>query len=145
MSAELFAGKIVYLKMPYGDLFTRPRSKVRCVFIAGGTGIVPFLSLFTSPSFNEYVCPKLYFGVRNKSYNIYHGDIEKALKINPEFKIKTRYEDHEGLLDIDVIRAENGIDSTYFLSGPPMMINTFRQKLREYLVNENNIISDEWE
>ena len=47
MEQQLMVGSEVWLKLPYGDLFTQPHNKTNTVFIAGGTGITPFLSLFT--------------------------------------------------------------------------------------------------
>src|SRR3989339_1953531 len=38
---ELQEGKKVWLKLPYGDLFSQDHSLINCVFIAGGTGITP--------------------------------------------------------------------------------------------------------
>ena len=46
MEQTLNAGSKVWLKLPYGDLFQQPHNKDLTVFIAGGTGITPFLSLF---------------------------------------------------------------------------------------------------
>ena len=70
MSRELSQGKEVTLKLPFGDLFQKPHEKENCVFIAGGTGITPFLSLFNDYSFVDYKNVNLYFGVRNSSSHI---------------------------------------------------------------------------
>ncbi|MCX5790655.1 MAG: FAD-dependent oxidoreductase, partial [Elusimicrobia bacterium] len=64
MALELVPGKIICVKLPYGDLFSSGPGTQASVFIAGGTGITPFLSLFTSQAFAAYRGPKLYFGVR---------------------------------------------------------------------------------
>lgn len=64
MANELREGKEVWLKLPYGDIFQRGHDKKNCVFIAGGTGVTPFLSLFKSDEFNEYINPKIYLGFR---------------------------------------------------------------------------------
>ena len=71
MEQKLRVGSEVWLKMPYGDLFTRNHNKRNTVFIAGGTGITPFLSLFTHDLFKEYTNPKIYLGFKSKKYNIY--------------------------------------------------------------------------
>ena len=67
MALELVPGKVIHVKLPYGDLFSVEHDMERSVFVAGGTGITPFLSLFTSKAFSSYREPKLYFGVRNLS------------------------------------------------------------------------------
>ena len=58
---------------------------------------------------------------------------------------KLTYEDTDGLIDIQAISQETGIDSNYFISGPPIMIKTFKQLLIEKGVEAQNILTDDWE
>lgn len=145
MANELQQGKEVWLKMPYGDLFSQAHSLNNCVFIAGGTGITPYLSLFTDSSFANYVKPVLYFGARTIQYNIYSNDLEKAKRINPGILIQTSYEDTDGMLDIEKVFNNNGNLATYFISGPPVMIKSFKNFLLLKNIEENRIRTDEWE
>jgi ferredoxin-NADP reductase len=50
-----------------------------------------------------------------------------------------------GRLDVDAIAEECGVTSVYYLSGPPQMITTFRDRLRERGVPAPGIRIDEWE
>ena len=148
MAKELKVGKEVWLKMPYGDIFQRGHDKNNCVFIAGGTGVTPFLSLFNSAGFNDYINPKIYLGFRSKAHNIYETElIFVQLRENSEglCEIKTIYEDVAGILDINTIHDECGNYSTYFISGPPIMIKNFKKYLIENSVSVNNVITDDWE
>jgi NAD(P)H-flavin reductase len=161
------SGKEVWLKLPYGDLFTQSHSKVNTVFIAGGTGITPFLSLFTHESFKEYTTPRIYLGFRSKEYNIYENELpaverrdggEKMLHRVTQSRhgeplsntansctTKIYYENIDGIIDIKTILTENGTDRDYFISGPPIMIKTFRNFLLAEGLDENKIRTDEWE
>lgn len=143
MKNELLEGKEVWLKLPYGDLFTKPHNKTNTVFIAGGTGITPFLSLFTHESFNEYDNPCIYLGFRSEEYNIYKDDIERSY--NSKKIVKLYYEDFDGIIDIKSIFNENGTNSDYFISGPPIMIKSFKNFLLSKGLEENKIRTDEWE
>jgi NAD(P)H-flavin reductase len=143
MEKVLKVGSEVWLKLPYGDLFQQPHNKQNTVFIAGGTGITPFLSLFTHESFNEYTNPKIYLGFRSKAYNIYQSDLERSC--NSSQFVKSYYEDTDGTLNISQIFNENGIDSNYFISGPPAMIKTFKNTLIEKGVPTENVLTDDWE
>lgn len=142
MAKELKVGKEVWLKMPYGDIFQREYYKTNCVFIAGGTGITPFLSLFTHESFNEYTNPHIYLGFRSKEYNIYEQSLNEIR--NKLVQISVLYEDIDGMLKIEDIYSDNG-DKTYFISGPPIMIKNFKLYLIEKGLNEEKIITDDWE
>jgi len=145
MAAELVPGKVIHIKLPYGDLFSSEHDRQKAVFVAGGTGITPFLSLFTSKAFSDYREPKLYFGVRNPSHHLYAADLEKAREINPSFNLKLLNEEKDGQLEIQAIFAENGPSAVYFISGPPAMIRNFKGSLLGKGVPAGNIRMDDWE
>ncbi|OGU29013.1 MAG: hypothetical protein A2057_09615 [Ignavibacteria bacterium GWA2_35_9] len=142
---KLYEGKEVWLKLPYGDLFSQAHSLNNCVFIAGGTGITPYLSLFTDGSFAKYVKPVLYFGARSQQYNIYNKELEKTKIINYGISIKTFYENIDGFLKIEEIFNDYGNLATYFISGPPLMIKSFKNFLLSKELEEKKIRTDEWE
>lgn len=143
MEKQLKIGSEVWLKLPYGNLFTQPHNKFKSIFIAGGTGITPFLSLFTNMSFNEYINPQIHLGFRTKQFNIYEKELEDIRNFNPFLYIY--YEDDKGLIDIARIFQDNGVATSYFISGPPKMIKIFSQYLATRGVSTSNILSDSWE
>ncbi|MCL5020935.1 MAG: FAD-dependent oxidoreductase [Bacteroidetes bacterium] len=145
MANELTEGRSVWLKMPYGDLFTRDHSRDNCVFLAGGTGVTPFLSLFADGSFAEYKNPRLYLGVRSKDYHIFDREVHEAKNLNPSFRLKVVYQDSEGVISIDQTLDENGKDATFFISGPPVMVTSFKRVLSSKGIADANIRTDEWE
>jgi len=145
MSTELTKGKIIDLKLPYGELFQYEHSKNNVVFIAGGTGITPYLSAFTDESFQTYIKPRLYLGVRDMQYHIYQSELALAQQINPTLEIFIKNQNVDGILDIDAIFNDNGAGATYFVSGPQAMISAFKNKLQAKGVSEPNIRTDEWE
>jgi ferredoxin-NADP reductase len=143
MEMNLKVGSEIWLKLPYGNLFTQSFSKENSVFIAGGTGITPFLSLFTHESFFEYLNPRIYLGFRSKEYNIYESELNNLC--NSSKFIKYFYEDTEGIIDINSIISESNPSSYYFISGPPSMIKTFKQALIANGVKTENVLTDDWE
>ncbi len=144
MKDELHVGKEVWLKLPYGDIFDRDHPKEKCVFIAGGTGITPFLSLFTDNSFSQYTSPKLYFGVREKKYNIFNSELGCAQQKNKSIYLNVIVQETDGILDINKIYNEC-TDSYYFISGPPLMIKNFKNYLLSKNIPDNQILTDDWE
>lgn len=158
MEKQLKVGSEVWLKLPYGDLFTQPHNKINTVFIAGGTGITPLLSLFTHESFSEYINPKIYLGFRTKDHNIYQDELDRMNQIrairpnscnsyecNSLKFVKSYNEDKDGIINIKSIAEENSIESNYFISGPPAMIKSFKRTLVAKGVPANNVLTDEWE
>ena len=143
MEQSLKVGSEVWLKLPYGDLFSQAHNKENTVFIAGGTGITPFLSLFTHESFKEYMNPKIYLGFRSKAHNIFQSELDQTR--NSSKFVQYLYEDEVGVIDINKIFNENSIDANFFISGPPLMIRSFRISLSELGVELENILTDDWQ
>lgn len=147
MEQKLKIGSEVWLKLPYGDLFTQPHNKTNTVFIAGGTGITPFLSLFMYESFNEYINPHIYLGFRSKEYNIYEQELMSVQRCDSSEKhyLTIFYQNVDGVININQIFDNNSIDSNYFISGPPQMIKSFKQSLQAKGVPSGNVLTDDWE
>ncbi len=148
MEQTLKEGAEVWLKLPYGDLFQQSHNKENTVFIAGGTGITPFLSLFTNESFNEYTNPKIYLGFRSKAYNIYETELNSVKLRDNSGELcdpKIYYEDKDGIINIEDIFNENSANATYFISGPPTMIKSFKDYLVSVGVKKEQVLTDDWE
>lgn len=145
MENTLKVGSEVWLKLPYGDLFQQTHAKENTVFIAGGTGVTPYLSLFNHSSFQQYISPKAYLGFRSRDFHIYQSELDVAQKLNPMLGLKLVFQDTDGILNIDSIFEENGIASCYFISGPPVMIKSFKQSLIARGVPAENVLTDDWE
>ncbi|OIP95899.1 hypothetical protein AUK40_05600 [Candidatus Wirthbacteria bacterium CG2_30_54_11] len=145
MAAEITPGHQVWLKLPFGDIFDQGHDQANCVFIAGGTGITPFLSLFTDSSFAEYRMPHLYLGVRSPEFHLYAGEIKRAQAINPSFGVDVVVESASGILKISDIFQQSAPDSTFFISGPPVMIKNFRNYLIDQGVAGDKVRTDDWE
>jgi ferredoxin-NADP reductase len=145
MEQELSVGKPVWLKLPFGDLFMQEHSRKNVVFVAGGTGITPFLSLFTDKSFAEYHNPALYLGCRNRNSHFYQKELEQAKRVNPALQITVFYQDTDGIIDIEKIYSSNSDAGAFFISGPPVMIKNFKQYLLGKGVDGNKVKTDDWE
>jgi NAD(P)H-flavin reductase len=140
MKESFSPGRKVWLKMPYGELFTQPHHKENTVFIAGGTGVTPYLSLFGHSWFKDYTKPKVYLGFRTKAHNIYR----KELNHIPDDKLRIYYEDINGRINpLDIIN-ENPNFSSVFISGPPDMIAFYKESLAEVGVSKDLIFTDDW-
>jgi NAD(P)H-flavin reductase len=143
MEQQLKVGSEIWLKLPYGNLFSQLHNKTNTVFIAGGTGITPFLSLFTHKSFAEYTNPKIYLGFRSIEKNIYKEVLDNLC--NTSQIMKFFYENSDGQIDIHQILYENGPESNYFISGPPAMIKSFKNYLIVNGVIIDHIKTDDWD
>lgn len=133
----------VWLKLPYGELFEQDHDKSKSVFIAGGTGVTPFLSLFTDESFSEYQNPKIYLGFKTEEHYLYESELNNIE--NKSVELNLVFENISGVLNIQDIYEKNGTEAYYFISGPPVMIKLFKNKLIANGVPENQVLTDDWE
>jgi predicted ferric reductase len=146
MSEQIKTGSYLWIKLPYGELFEKNHNKNNTIFIAGGTGITPFISLFTNNLFSNYQHPKLYFGLKSKKHFVYSADLELAKQINPTFEVFYFFENETGIIDLkQIINENNNYEAYFFLSGPPNMIKNCKSFLIENQFQENKIITDEWD
>jgi ferredoxin-NADP reductase len=145
MAEELVLDREIWLKMPYGDLLDVDGASVPCVFVAGGTGVTPFLSLFLDESFGRFADVSLYLGVRNPSYHVFSAELAQAQRTNPAFAVEVFHEDSQGRIPLDQVLGKHGKAALYFLSGPPVMIRTFRDRLLAAGVSGEQIRTDDWE
>ncbi len=145
MASQLKVGSVVQLKMPYGDLFDKEHNLQASVFIAGGTGVTPFLSLFNDSRFSQYQNPVLYLGLRNENYNFYKTELDLAKTINPTLTVNLVLQDKAGVLNIADIQKAAPAGASFFISGPPAMIKAFKQHLLANGIAEHNVLTDDWE
>ena len=144
---ECEIGKEVWLKLPYGDFIIDIDQK--SVLIAGGTGITPFLSFLKNTETRQIQnLISLYYGVERKEHLLEQHFLRK---LSREINIKIFVDQNSdgdvntGILNIEKIFSETGLDNNYYISGPKSMINNFSKFLRNKGVQQSRIVTDDWE
>ena len=163
MAEYLSTGRDVWLKLPYGnfiiDATISPGQDV--VVIAGGTGISPFLPYFHSLVVNNQKTRtvRLYYGIRQNSMLLARELLEACARSalleaslfveneQPDVDLPLLIRKESGRLDINRIHVESSDlnNPAFFISGPPAMINAFKEGLAQAGISSENIIIDEWE
>ena len=152
---EITVGDKVWIKMPYGS-FTFPQNRFDKVFIAGGTGITPFLSYLTSEVDNKSLQNvHLFYGIRNDKLILFEDELDEYQNILKNFKVTYFIESNSnnileyehGPLNIDkiLIKVKSVDESEYYLSGPPKMIGLFYNDLVKMNIAKERIFIDAWE
>ena len=154
MNDNLQENQQVWVKMPYGDFIFNSITD-NMIFIAGGTGITPFLSYLESI---KYKIPDkniwLFYGAKEKNCMVGEELIDNIVLVNPRFKVKKyleykngneRYE--MGKLEADKILEElQSIgEADFYISGPPEMIQYFKQSIIDAGIKQEFIHIDAWE
>jgi hypothetical protein len=162
MKKELATGKQVWLKLPYGEfsIDTMASSGQDIVLVAGGTGISPYLSYLRTILNGSQGTRRVHliYGIRNEKHVLCSKDLSSCCSTIKEFTMDLFVENgknkmfsfarqHEGIIRIERILeiGKSMIEPLYFLSGPPSMIQTFKNGLTSEGITPNKIMIDNWE
>lgn len=128
------------------DVFGTIEYKGEGVFIAGGAGVTPFISIFRHLKLKEETGKnKLIFANKTKSDIILEQEFNEIL--GDKFINILSDEDAagyaKGLITEDVLKANiEGTDRIFYLCGPPPMMDSIELQLEALHVDKNSIVKE---
>jgi ferredoxin-NADP reductase len=156
MERELDPGRMVWIKMPYGEFVVDGRRDV--VLLAGGTGITAFTAFLGSLTPECQHDVYLFYGARRRSLLIYGSTVERVARVVPRLRPIYFVEDDSdadgstlevstGCLSVAAAWriVENPLEADYYLSGPPLMLKRFSMELSQHRLPTEAIHIDAWE
>ncbi|MEQ1683177.1 MAG: 2Fe-2S iron-sulfur cluster-binding protein [Burkholderiaceae bacterium] len=150
---EVREGDVLRVKAPSGRFFIDPAAGVPAVFIAGGIGITPMMSMLRWCTAEQPERPvHLYYGVRNSADHAFKAVLEELAASHPAFRLHVVYSDpapedvqgrdhqHSGRIDLALLRRNlpHGRHQ-FYVCGPPPMMQSLVPALREWGVQESDI------
>lgn len=141
---KLPIGSVVEIAGPYGFL-TLPKSLNRpLVFVAGGIGIAPFISIlrFLKEKKHKYPITLLYSN-RDKQNAAYLKELERTAADSVFFNLITVYK----LFSLDFVQKsiKNPQNSMWYIAGSPAMVYEFKYNiLTNLFVNSNHVFTEEF-
>ena len=155
---EVRQGSTIWVKLPYGSLQFPENYDGELYFIAGGTGITPFLAHLEYAIDKEHNTPiSLCYGIRTPENLIFDSILYECYNKLEHFNCRIFIENgvyvkgfehvQKGILSIQPIyeKLAEIPNPIFYLSGPPQMIHNFNQTLRHWGVPKTKIIVDNWE
>lgn len=162
MEKELREGRWLWAKLPYGDFVIEDTTNT--VLMAGGTGITAFIAFIASISPEMQGRIFLAYGARKPDLLLYRDIIALKVKNHAGVKafyfvesgnndtmsaqdLKTLESVAAGCLSLDAIwnRVENPDTATFYIAGPPAMIQTLTEDLQKKGIEPDRIKVDAWE
>jgi predicted ferric reductase len=145
--SNLKAGVIAEIEGAYGKFtYTNYKNKNQ-IWVAGGIGITPFLSMAKDLPRTDYNID-LYYSVRTASELIDWRMLnEIAVLKKPYFKIYPFVADQQtGFLSADYIEQHSGslADKDIFICGPPPMMTALRKQFKDKSVPGTSIHTEEF-
>ena len=127
------------------DVFGDIHYKDEGVFIAGGAGVTPFISIFRQlQSKDEVGNNKLIFANKTKADIILEDEFKKLLGNNfinilSDEKIEGYA---NGFITEEFIQEHRGSLNTFYLCGPPAMMDALEKQLASLQVDEKSIVRE---
>lgn len=146
-------GDVLKVKAPAGNFFIDTDASVPVVFIAGGIGITPMMSMLRwCVTQQPQRVVHLFYGVRNSTDHAFKQSLQALAESHPAFELNVVYsrpgpEDvqghdfqHVGHIDVALLRRSlpHGRHQ-FYVCGPPPMMQSLVPALRAWGVNEADI------
>lgn len=138
---KLTVGGKAIVEGPYGMFSSKYAKEKEQVWIAGGIGITPFLSL-SKDIYTHQV--KLYWGVKNEAEAVYKYELEEIAKDNPNFDYSIWPSDEKGHMAIDGLEIENLDNKAFFICGPEALKKSLMKQLLSKGVKMEDIYDEEF-
>jgi ferredoxin-NADP reductase len=145
MERELAPGRETWVKLPYGEFMVDPAKDA--VLFAGGTGITAFTAFLQSLEGERVPRVLVCYGARTQALLVYADVAEACARRAPTLDVRLYTEDREGRLSVDAAwdAVERLTAPTFYLSGPPQMLDALTAQLCERGVSMETIRTDAWE
>jgi predicted ferric reductase len=128
---NLDVGAAARIEGPYGSFSYLNAANRRQVWLAGGIGITPFLSMARSLGDDHEI--HLIHGVKTRAQAYFFDELHGIATSRAGFHFRLIPEDEQGLITVDLLEEEVGSlqDTDYLICGPPVMIDAISSRLVE--------------
>lgn len=126
-------GSLCRIEGPYGSFWQAGSDAVHQVWIAGGIGITPFLSMAHSLPDNDGRTIDLYYCTKDGSSAVFLDELSALTDRHPNLRVMLVPEDSEGFLRADRVRESSGdLSWTHiFLCGPMPMVEALMAQFEQ--------------
>jgi predicted ferric reductase len=141
---ELEAGAAAVVEGPYGS-FSQVVENDRQIWIAGGIGVTPFLSMARSLD-EEGPAVDFYYCVEHEAEAHFLGELQAIAASCAQFRVVLVTRDRDGFLSANRLLREQGEiwSPDILICGPPAMISSLREQLLVAGVPREQIHAEEF-
>ncbi|HEY8097784.1 MAG TPA: FAD-dependent oxidoreductase [Methylobacter sp.] len=155
--SRLLPGSTVKLAGPFGSFGLPDSPEKTAVFLAGGIGITPFVSMLRQAT-HEQLPHRLFLFYSNRRPEdaAFLDDLQRLEETNPNYRLigtmtamqnsKQAWAGETGHICAELLsKAIGQINSpVYYIAGPPTMVATLREMLKEVGVDDDDIRTEEF-
>ncbi len=141
MVSELKTGDLVQVEGAYGKFTSAYSKEKEQIWIAGGIGITPFLSLIKDYYTNNVT---LYWCVTSESEAVYKDHFEKLAEKHPLFEFVLWDSSSRGHISLEDLSIRNLKDKAYLICGPNALKENMMKELKNDGVKQASIYDEEF-
>lgn len=138
---KLKIGDKAKVEGPFGLFSSRYAKEKEQIWIAGGIGVTPFLSLSKDVYTNKV---KLFWCVKNKEEAVYANELNEIAKNNSIFEFIVWSSEEKGYLTVDKMGVQKFDNKAYFICGPEFLKESMVAQLSTKGVKRTNIYDEEF-
>ena len=143
----LVPGATVRLKGPLGVMTLHEDPARAAVFIAGGIGITPFMSMLRQAAHDRSGHRFfLLYSNRNPEQAAFLNELQDLARQYDRFRLLARMTDLDGFIDEETVKGftSSAESPLYYLAGPPAMADAMTRILRSSGIRDEDISSEEF-
>ena len=141
---NLKQGALALIEGPYGKFCPSSYGKKQ-IWIAGGIGITPFLSIAEHLEKNN-LSADLFYSAKDRNDAIFLDKLENISKNNKNLRIFPYFTSEKGRLNTEFIMKNSDIkDKEIFICGPAPMMNQFRKEFIRAGIKKEKIHMEEFQ
>jgi predicted ferric reductase len=139
---NLNMGDPAFVEGPFGRFLSKSENEQ--VWIAGGIGITPFLSMARSfRDLQKHVW--LHYCTKNEKEAVFLKELQGLSAANPNFTVITHFSDTQGFVNAEMINTQTHLKGKeILLCGPPPMMNSLRKGFINLKVSISSIHLEEF-
>ncbi|MGH8670055.1 MAG: ferredoxin--NADP reductase [Burkholderiales bacterium] len=137
----------IKLRGPRGVMTLHEDRARAAVFIAGGIGITPFMSMLRQAA-HDRLAQRLFllYSNRRPEDAPFLAELQGLSQRNDNLRLLARMTDADGFVDEETVRRFVGDAAApvYYLAGPPAMVNALKVVLRSVGIGEQDVRSEQF-
>jgi ferredoxin-NADP reductase/cytochrome c553 len=143
---RLEVGADAVVEGPYGSFSHQNVPRSRQLWIAGGIGLTPFLSMARGLGDHDRLDVDFYYCVERADEAHFLDELEAIAARHPGFRVALVPRDQDGFLSVDRLAAEHHDleHADVMICGPPAMIESLRAQLVAAAVPQEQIHAEEF-
>jgi predicted ferric reductase len=143
---RLEVGAVAVVEGPYGSFSHQNVARARQVWIAGGIGVTPFLSMARGLGDHDRLAVDFYYCVEREQEAHFFDELRAIAARRPGFRVAVVPRDRHGFLSVERLAAENPDlrAADVLICGPPAMIESLRAQLSAAGVPAEQIHAEEF-